>query len=272
MATETRTVFMSLALDSCTSCHGLGTLSHHFDSLDTPCNCVFRGIFRVVLRKIRHIEAGWHITPQISLRAFGRGQGERTIGRRNEEFSADVYLVAKRTLTDLKDWDLFRFYHLLGADWKLCSRKLNLSRGNFFHAVYRVEEKLGLVFSTLKPYALYPVDEYFAKITRAVDVRPLPIPAERYPNGIPLRPPLAIPHARPAPALAPAPTMPPMELMDTDSFVRSEFIRGLTLRSIGESLQRRGYAPPNGVCWTGLDDKRILLNHSVARTPLPKAA
>jgi hypothetical protein len=49
----------------------------------------------------------------------------------------------------------------MGADWKLCCYKLQMDRGNFFHAVYRIEQKLGRVFRELEPYALFPVNEYF---------------------------------------------------------------------------------------------------------------
>jgi hypothetical protein len=56
---------------------------------------------------------------------------------------------------------LFRFHFLLGADWKLCSRQLGIDRGNFFHAIYRIEQKLGRVFRELEPYPLFPLDDYF---------------------------------------------------------------------------------------------------------------
>ena len=56
---------------------------------------------------------------------------------------------------------LFRYHFLLGADWTLCTRKLGMSRGNFFHAVYRIEQKLGRVFRELQPYPLFPLDDYF---------------------------------------------------------------------------------------------------------------
>jgi hypothetical protein len=42
----------------------------------------------------------------------------------------------------------------------LCCRKLNMDRGNFFHAVYRIEQKLGRVFRELEPYPLFPIDDY----------------------------------------------------------------------------------------------------------------
>ncbi|MEO8026879.1 MAG: hypothetical protein ABI823_10410 [Bryobacteraceae bacterium] len=68
--------------------------------------------------------------------------------------------MTKRTLDELEH-RLFRYHFILGADWKLCCRKLNVDRGTFFHAVYRIEQKLGRVFRELKPYPLYPLDEYF---------------------------------------------------------------------------------------------------------------
>ncbi|MBV8069066.1 MAG: hypothetical protein JO270_04125 [Acidobacteriaceae bacterium] len=79
---------------------------------------------------------------------------------KDEEFIADFCLVAKRTLSEIEH-KVFKFHFLLGADWKLCSRRLNIDRGTFFHVVYRIEEKLGRTFRELQPYALFPVDEYF---------------------------------------------------------------------------------------------------------------
>jgi hypothetical protein len=81
-------------------------------------------------------------------------------GRKDEEFTADFCLVSKRNLTGLEH-RIFRYHFLLGADWKLCCRKLSLDRGNFFHAVYRIEQRLGRVFRELEPYGLFPVNDYF---------------------------------------------------------------------------------------------------------------
>lgn len=73
---------------------------------------------------------------------------------------ADFVLVSKRHL-DEWHYRVFNYHFLLGADWKACCRRLRLSRGNFYHAVYRIEEKLGQVFYELEPYALYPPRDYF---------------------------------------------------------------------------------------------------------------
>ena len=86
--------------------------------------------------------------------------GRRVVSRKKEEFMANFCLIAKRTLTDLKSL-VFRYYFLLGADWKLCVGQMKIDRGLFFHTVYRVEEKLGRAFVEMEPNALYPLDEYF---------------------------------------------------------------------------------------------------------------
>ena len=78
---------------------------------------------------------------------------------------ADFCLIAERTLGELEN-RILRYYFLLGADWKLCSRRLNLDRGTFFHLVYRVEEKLGRAYAETEPYALFPLDDYFGGAMR----------------------------------------------------------------------------------------------------------
>ena len=85
--------------------------------------------------------------------------------RKDEDYCADFCLLSRRTLTDF-EYDAFRFHFLLGADWKLCCRKMNIDRGTFFHTVYRVEQKLGRIFREVEPYSLYPLDEYFGGTLR----------------------------------------------------------------------------------------------------------
>ena len=81
-------------------------------------------------------------------------------GRKDEEFSADFCLVSKRTLTEF-EYRIFKNHFLLGADWRLCCKRLRTDRGTFFHSVYRIEQKLGRVFRELQPYGLFPVEDYF---------------------------------------------------------------------------------------------------------------
>jgi hypothetical protein len=88
-------------------------------------------------------------------------------GRKDEEYMADFILVSRRTLDEL-EYRIFSSHFLLGADWNLCCRRLNIDRGTFFHAVYRIEQKLGRVFRELEPYGLFPLDEYFRGTVRVM--------------------------------------------------------------------------------------------------------
>jgi hypothetical protein len=132
-----------------------------------PCKCVFRAVFRACFNRYREcVELGKY-SSSVSLEFTQGKDGGRTYGRKIEEYMADLCLVAKRTLTE-DEYQTFRFFFLLGADWKLCSRRQNLNRGNFFHQVYRVEEKLGQAFVETRPYALFPLADYFAGTVRRV--------------------------------------------------------------------------------------------------------
>jgi hypothetical protein len=107
--------------------------------------------------------------------------------RRHEEFMADFTLIARRELSD-SDYRIFRIYHLLGADWRLASERLNMDRGNFWHAVYRIEQKLGRAYCETQPYPLFPLDEYFGWTTRNTKVRPLqPKPPRKSRLKVPFR-------------------------------------------------------------------------------------
>ena len=61
---------------------------------------------------------------------------------KNEEYIADFCLVSRRTLSDREN-TIFKYHYLLGADWKLCCRKLNIDRGTFFHEIIESSRSLG---------------------------------------------------------------------------------------------------------------------------------
>ena len=128
---------------------------------ETPCNCVFRAIFRACFNRFRSsVTQERHMTT-VTLEFCSGRQSRRTYSRKTEEFIADFTLLSRRALDDF-EYKLFRFHFLLGADWRLCCRQLKIDRGNFFHSVYRIQQKLGRAFAETEPYGLYPIDEYFA--------------------------------------------------------------------------------------------------------------
>jgi hypothetical protein len=135
---------------------------------EVPCNCVFRAIFRACLNRFRQCVVTAGHSSSVTLDLCQGLDGRRSYGRKKEEYIADFCLVSKRLL-DAEEYRVFRYHFLLGADWRLCVRQMNIDRGNFFHCVYRIEQKLGRAFAELKPYGLYPLDEYFGVVPVARD-------------------------------------------------------------------------------------------------------
>ena len=170
-----RSTAIGIAKASCCYCYGNGTRLIR-KGKEVTCNCVYRAVFRACFNRFRQCAATAHFGT-VSLE-FCRGrEGRRVYSRKREEYMADFCLVSRRTLNEF-EYRIFRYHYLLGADWKLCCRQLKMDRGNFFHAVYRIEQKLGRVFAELKPYSLYPVEEYFCAVVNRHDLAPaLPLSA-----------------------------------------------------------------------------------------------
>jgi hypothetical protein len=166
----TRSDTIALAKQSCTQCHGLG-LRGLGRVGQNPCNCVLRAIFRACYARFRHCATKEKHMSRASPEFIAGREGKLTWGRKDEEYVADFCLISRRTLDEF-EYKVFKFHFLLGADWKLCTRQMKIDRGNFFHAVYRIEQKLGRVFRELEPYGLFPLDEYFHGPRRAPQPRP----------------------------------------------------------------------------------------------------
>lgn len=182
----TRSETLALAQQSCTFCYGLG-LRPGRSGASTPCNCVFRAVFRACYTRFRHCASKEKYVSRVSLEANPGRQRKSVWGLKNEEYIADFCLVSRRTLDDY-EYKIFKFHFLLGADWKLCCRKMNIDRGTFFHDVYRIQQKLGRTFRELQPHALFPLDEYFngAARTSAASDSPFPVRTEDAPKAKPV--------------------------------------------------------------------------------------
>lgn len=149
---------IALASTRCTTCFGLG-LRPVRGGPDTACHCVCREIFRVCFRRFRECVAIGSLNA-VTWDYYPGGSGSRAYARKREDFGADFILTTKRTLNE-EEYRIFRYHHLLGANWKLCCRRLKMDRGLFFHSIYRIQERLGRVFAEMEPYSLFPPDAYF---------------------------------------------------------------------------------------------------------------
>ena len=195
----TRSDTLALASHSCALCQGLG-LRQSAPSASSlasfgepqvagqqPCNCVLRNIFRACYARFRECAMKERFISQVSLESVQGCDNKSTWSRKDEEYIADFYLVSRRSL-NTTEYRIFKYHYLLGADWRLCCRKLKIDRGNFFHTIYKIEQRLGRVFRELQPYALYPLKDYFSGELAAV--KPF---MNSLPQVVPIRPPLSRP-------------------------------------------------------------------------------
>lgn len=151
---------LALAKHRCAKCSGLG--NYFSRNRLEPCNCVLRAIFRACLARYRHIQAREKYESRVTLDFFPRGRGQHSLSwsRRDEEYCADFWLLGRRTL-DPFHFAAFRLHFLEGRPWNLCVQSLHTDRGNFFHAIYRLQAALGRISAELLPYPLWPLDSYF---------------------------------------------------------------------------------------------------------------
>jgi hypothetical protein len=159
-----RTETLVLAAEKCVHCQGLG-LREDRRSNPQPCKCVLRAVFRACYARFKQCA---NKDPYASRNSLEYGATRDAAGiwsRKNEEYVADFLLVSQKSLTE-EEHKLFRYHYLLGADWRLCCRKLGVDKGNFFHAVYRIQQKLGRAYRELEPYPLYPLNDYFGSSMR----------------------------------------------------------------------------------------------------------
>ncbi len=184
-----RSQTIALAKTGCSHCHGYG-LRIGRNEAEVPCNCVFRAIFRACYARFKQCVNKDRSLSHVQLEICCSGKDNRiSYGRKTEEYIADFCLVSKNALTSL-EYDIFRFHYLLGADWKLCSWRLQLDRGTFFHLIYKIEQKLGRVFRELQPHSLFPLDEYFGGTMR--NDRPAVALIPKPPSPHVLRPPIGL--------------------------------------------------------------------------------
>jgi hypothetical protein len=167
---------IGIAKNSCTFCAGNGTRLIR-KGKEVPCHCVFRAIFRACYNRFRECVAKGAHAGTVTLELCNGREGRRTYSRKREEYMADFCLVSRRELDEF-EYKVFRFHFLLGADWRLCCRQMRIDRGTFFHAVYRVEEKLGRRFAELRPYPLFPLDHYFGTALGVPEKKPAPVKKE----------------------------------------------------------------------------------------------
>jgi hypothetical protein len=164
-AVTIRRKLLAMASPACTHCHGFGCRVSEAGRKTDLCRCVDREVFRIVFRKYQELRQNAPSISKVSVQLTGGSRYRRvTWGRKNEEFMADFELIAKRVLTGL-DFRILTLHVLQGLDWKICTAKLGMDKGLFFHHVYKIQALLGRAYREVRPYSLFPIDEYYAGTT-----------------------------------------------------------------------------------------------------------
>lgn len=170
---------LALANACCGRCAGVGELQ--IGNGHRICPCVYRRVFRACSAKYQELRqrGGEYARSPAAERTGGRWERRgSTVGFSAAEYLADFELVARRTLRDQPlEYAVFWYSCFHRLPWQACvqliSRNLGkpLSRGNFFHLLYRIEERLGQAFLELRPYGVLP-SEYFSGGSRRAPASP----------------------------------------------------------------------------------------------------
>jgi hypothetical protein len=146
-----------VARGGCDICFGFGEVRRPDWSLRV-CGCAYRGILRACWdqeRKVREsLVAGSALLFIEPVAGYGWALNYKTI-----EYRVDFAGVIERVLPPAERL-LWRLHCEEGRPWFECGPRLGMNRGNFFHALYRMQERLG---RGLLEAGLYPLAKYFGR-------------------------------------------------------------------------------------------------------------
>jgi len=150
---------LALASSSCVFCRGLGV--HPSGRRDVVCSCVYRQVFRVCLSRYYHErdKAFQHVRLEV-------GVGAQTFTCPGAEYIADFENVSMKALPVGVMRTIMQIHFFDGHDYKhsyCLAQKVDktITLGNYWHAIYRIQELAGKRLVTIQPCRLYPLDEYF---------------------------------------------------------------------------------------------------------------
>jgi hypothetical protein len=142
-----RGIALALAKRECIYREGTGMLSRSI------CNCVYREAFRHCFRMFFKLEQEPKFLSRVDLTRDGpRGSRSTSDGLHNFNFSRPKRRVLRRLLSDDQAHAERRRVESFQAplpgrrDMEMCCQQLKIDRGPFFHAVYRIQNKLGRAY------------------------------------------------------------------------------------------------------------------------------
>ncbi len=164
----TRSDVLGLAKQRCVKCEGIGfVVNRRYGAVlypFQPCACVLRAIFTACHNSyVSNCTLDRFMSKPHLARLGDRGSLPPRVfwERLNEDYICDFHLVGLRTLVTEIERGVFRLHFLLGHAFRACCAALKITRGNFFHFVYLIQQRLGRAFAELQPYPLYPLHDYY---------------------------------------------------------------------------------------------------------------
>jgi hypothetical protein len=247
---------------------------------------VYKAIFSICYTRYRLCLSKYSFWPLI-IDGLARSKGKGGRGLPNVEYCVDFELTARRALSPF-EYAIFKHHYIDGLDAPGVCRTMGISEPVYNGRITMLRVNLGQRYALLKPFPLLP-DIYFNADRHTHDVRPLPIPAQRYANGVPLVPPLAQKSkAGPEPEPVVIPIIPlaqapentaPFPIDDPearDKYIRHAFTKEhLSLFTIVLRLNRWQVPCPFGDRFTVSHVKKIILNYGGLvrhQQHMPKAA
>jgi hypothetical protein len=267
--TQERSPYIALAKPACAICAGTG-----WASPGRVCGCCWLQVFKECLAIYRICEYRTAGCPSVNLEATSGRQGLLYLGRmRYSEYRADFVNIAKRALTPAL-YAIFNLSFCQELPPEEACHHLRLDLATYGARLRWLPERLGEAYATIKPYALWPTDEYMSPSRTGDTVKASPAREQRPAHG-PLRPPL---RPKPAPVRKPKPApvvmmpkpkpvvaLPPLP-PDTLQFIRERFADGWGPYRIALHLRQQRVAGPRGYgLYHVADVSRLLMT-------LPKAA
>lgn len=149
----TRKHTIGIAPTNCSACFGEGLVRRH--NRVKPCECVLRRIFDLCTTFYFQAEVilEGHINTTRIPHAPEWGPDQRL--QQLADYRADYLAVTRRALRCPELRSIWHRYFLLSTPWQAFNRGKDV-----FHDIYKIKRIAGRAYAELKPFALYPVEDY----------------------------------------------------------------------------------------------------------------
>ncbi len=162
---------LSLARGNCPFCFGLGFNRGYkiWHTTGAPCICVLRRIFKQCYQKYRELRNTSLTNSHLSLEYLTNAA--RFNPFKDRDFVVDFETLGGKGLC-LEEREIFILHYIRGYPYYTICAKKGYSKYRYFQYIIRIEAILAQVFRSIRPYPLFPIDEYFSgRLIHPIDRR-----------------------------------------------------------------------------------------------------